>query len=148
MSQSQEIGRIYEQLNKDYKLDFDELIYGKDGFMQTVYPNGFPDFKGDIIYAPKYWEEFEEWLSTKDIYLQRHRAIIYHKEDVLFDKTFDTQRELLKRVKDYYYNLWWVNEKSKDIADKYVLPVIKNIENDIKSYEDKKICIYSNVKGE
>ena len=33
--------------------------------MKSMYPNGFPDFKGDVIYSEKYWNEFVQW--AKDI---------------------------------------------------------------------------------
>ena len=38
--------------------------------MKSCYPNGFPDFAGDVIYSEKYWNEFEKWLKdTKGIEL-------------------------------------------------------------------------------
>ena len=36
-----------------------------------MYPNGFPDFKGDVIYSKKHWDEFKNWLrDTKGITLK------------------------------------------------------------------------------
>lgn len=69
-SQSQEISKIYNDLSKDFKIDFEELVYGKDGFMQTKYPNGFPDFAGDVVYSEKYWNELVEFAKTKGINLK------------------------------------------------------------------------------
>lgn len=53
-SQAQEISREYKILNRMYGVDIEELVYGKDGFMQSRYPEGFKDFAGDIIYNKKY----------------------------------------------------------------------------------------------
>ena len=53
-SQAQEISREYKILNRMYGEDIEELVYGKDGFMQSRYPEGFKDFAGDIIYNKKY----------------------------------------------------------------------------------------------
>lgn len=66
-SQSQEISNTYKELSKKYKVNFEELVYGKNGFMETKYPEGFPDFYGDVIYSEKYWQELVEWAKTKDI---------------------------------------------------------------------------------
>jgi len=63
-SQSQEIGDYYKKTSKKYNIDLDELVYGENGFMKTCYPEGFPDFKGDVIYSEKYWTEFENWLRN------------------------------------------------------------------------------------
>lgn len=63
-SQSQEIGDTYRRLSKLYGVDMEELVYGEDGFMKTRYPQGFPDFAGDVIYSEKYWNEFEDWLKN------------------------------------------------------------------------------------
>ena len=32
-------------------------------FMETKYPNGFPDFDGDVIYSRRYWDEFAKWAK-------------------------------------------------------------------------------------
>ena len=69
-SQSQEIGKYYDDFSKKYNIDLNELVYGEDGFMNSCYPDGFPDFAGDVIYSEKYWNEFEKWLKdTKGIEL-------------------------------------------------------------------------------
>ena len=62
-SQAQEIGVAYRNLSKKYRVDLEELVYGKNGFMQTCYPQGFPDFAGDVLFSEKYWNEFEQWLQ-------------------------------------------------------------------------------------
>lgn len=64
-SLSQETGKFYDDFKKKYGKDLNELIYGDEGFMKSMYPNGFPDFKGDVIYSEKYWNEFVQW--AKDI---------------------------------------------------------------------------------
>lgn len=65
-SQAQEISASYKALSKKYDVDLEELVYGKNGFMETKYPNGFPDFAGDIIYSEKYWNEFIKWANLQD----------------------------------------------------------------------------------
>lgn len=55
----------YEGLNKFYGYDLEEMVYGENGFMKEKYPNGFPDFKGDILYSSKHWDEFEDWAKEK-----------------------------------------------------------------------------------
>lgn len=69
-SQSQEIGREYRRLSKEYGIDFEDLVYGEEGFMQTKYPNNFPDFAGDVIYSEKYWNELVEFAKEKGINLK------------------------------------------------------------------------------
>ena len=64
-SQSQEIGDSYRYLSKAYGIDLEDLVYGPEGFMANRYPDGFPDFCGDIIFTEKYWDEFEDWLREK-----------------------------------------------------------------------------------
>ena len=69
-SQSQEIGQSYQRLSKLYNVNLEDLVYGEDGFMKSCYPEGFPDFAGDVIFSEKYWDEFEKWLKdTKGIEL-------------------------------------------------------------------------------
>jgi hypothetical protein len=69
-SQSQEISREYRRLSKEYGIDFEDLVYGEKGFMQTKYPNNFPDFAGDVIYSEKYWNELVEFAKEKGINLK------------------------------------------------------------------------------
>lgn len=83
-SVSQEISNAYKQLSKAYGRDIEELVYGPNGFMATKYPNGFPDFSGDIIYSDKYWAKFEEWLEAQD-------QIKEDLEDDLTDQEFAEQ---------------------------------------------------------
>ena len=64
-SVSQEIGSIYEYLSDLYDVDLENLVYGSNGFMKSKYPNGFPDFAGDLVYSEKYWKEFENWLKKE-----------------------------------------------------------------------------------
>lgn len=72
-SQAQEISDIYKKLSKLYNVDMEELVYGDDGFMKSCYPEGFPDFAGDVIYSQEHWDEFEKWLKeTKGIVLDDH----------------------------------------------------------------------------
>ena len=41
--------------------------------MKSCYPEGFPDFNGDVIYSQKYWDEFENWLEEeRGIVLKEH----------------------------------------------------------------------------
>ena len=76
-SQSQEIGQAYKRLSDRYGVDFDELVYGRDGFMNSLYPRNpnyvyFPDFDGDVIYSEKHWNELADWaLKNRNVKLQR-----------------------------------------------------------------------------
>lgn len=62
-SQSQEISKIYRDLSKYYDVDLDELVYGSDGFIKTVYPDGY-GINADIVYVEELWNEFEEWVKA------------------------------------------------------------------------------------
>lgn len=64
-SLSQEIGGYYSEFKRDTGIDLGELVYGKDGFMATEYPDGFPDFAGDIIYSEKHWNELVDWAKKE-----------------------------------------------------------------------------------
>ena len=84
-SLSQEIGSTYDNLSDKHGLDFNELVYGNRGFMKTKYPNGFPDFKGDIVYNKKYFDELDNWfkentgmsLSDRANYVKAKRKELY-----------------------------------------------------------------------
>ena len=69
-SQAQEISREYDRLSKKYGIDFEDLVYGEEGFMKTNYPDNFPDFAGDVIYSEKYWNELVEFAKEKGIDLK------------------------------------------------------------------------------
>ncbi len=69
-SQAQEIGGEYNRLSREFGIDFEDLVYGKEGFMKTKYPEGFPDFAGDVIYSKKYWNELVEFAKEKGIDLK------------------------------------------------------------------------------
>ena len=67
-SQAQEIGEEYRRLSEKYGVDMDELVYGKDGFMNSCYPHNpdyvyFPDFNGDVIFSEKHWNELVDWAK-------------------------------------------------------------------------------------
>lgn len=62
-SQSQEISSEYDKLSKKYGIDFNDLVYGEEGFMKTKYPEEFPDFDGDVIYSEKYFRELKNFMS-------------------------------------------------------------------------------------
>ena len=76
-SQSQEIGQAYRDLSNKYGIDFNDLVYGKDGFMKSMYPDNpnyvyFPDFNGDVIFSKKHWDELVDWAEkNKGIKLQK-----------------------------------------------------------------------------
>lgn len=87
MSQTQELSSIYRRLDKHFGLDFNNLIYGIDGFFWNNYPkvwnrdlsgrfgckapettDKMPDFNGDPVYSETLWGEFADWLlKTKNI---------------------------------------------------------------------------------
>lgn len=69
-SQAQEISSEYRRLSKEYGIDFEDLVYGEKGFMKTKYPEGFPDFAGDVIYSKKYWDELVEFAKEQNIDLK------------------------------------------------------------------------------
>lgn len=67
-SQAQEIGEEYRRLSEKYGVDMDELVYGRDGFMNSCYPHNpdyvyFPDFNGDVIFSKKHWNELVDWAK-------------------------------------------------------------------------------------
>lgn len=88
-SLSQEVGSSYENISDRYGLDFDSLVYGDQGFMKTKYPQGFPDFKGDVIYSEKYWNELDNWfkentgmsLADRENYVKAKRKELYGADD-------------------------------------------------------------------
>lgn len=84
-SQSQEISNEYSRLSKKYGIDFEDLVYGEGGFMQTKYPGGFPDFDGDVIYSEKYFNELKAFMS------------VWKKANELIAKS-ETSGQKLKRV--------------------------------------------------
>ncbi len=84
-SQSQEISNEYSRLSKKYGIDFEDLVYGEGGFMQTKYPGGFPDFDGDVIYSEKYFNELKAFMS------------VWKKANELITKS-EARGEKLKRV--------------------------------------------------
>ena len=47
--------------------------------MVTKYPEGFPDFDGDVIYSEKYWNELVDFADSKGIDLHND---IYADEDL------------------------------------------------------------------
>ena len=55
----------YEGLGRFYGLNLENMVYGENGFMKDKYPNGFPDFNGDVLYSSKHWDEFEDWAKEK-----------------------------------------------------------------------------------
>lgn len=61
-SLSQEIGQAYRELSAKYGIDADKLV---SEFMKAKYPQGFPDFNGDVIYSEKYWNEFVDWCERE-----------------------------------------------------------------------------------
>lgn len=106
-SQGQEISNSYKKLSKEYNCDLEKLIYGKDGFMETFYPNGFPDFGGDIIFSEKYWDEFINWAkennkidftnSIKDEELEEVEAeIIAPQENAIVETQEPTNEEIFE----------------------------------------------------
>lgn len=94
---SQELNKAYSEISKAYGKDLNELLYGPEGFMTLNYPNGFEDFKGDIIYSEKYWTEFEKWLEENN---KLDDSNIEDQEDDLTDREFaeQLQERLLQEV--------------------------------------------------
>ena len=117
-SQSQEIAREYQRLSEKYDLDFDDLVYGENGFMNSCYPEGFPDFYGDVIFSEKYWNEFEKWLKdTKGIELKHednYDFLADSKEDEerfvqkFGEKELNRFKRLTQKLQGNYRDLTWV----------------------------------------
>ena len=84
-SQAQEIGQTYKNLSKKFGFDVEDLVYGKDGFMNTKYPEGFPDFAGDVIYSEKYWNELVDFAKEKGLKLTEY----YQRETIESDQKLD-----------------------------------------------------------
>ena len=99
-SLSQEIGSIYDHLSDYYGVDFNDLVYGDKGFMKTKYPQGFPDFKGDLVYSQKYGDEFEKWAKeNRGIDFLDRRWERYKLDPDDFEADFDPK--YLEEVKKY-----------------------------------------------
>lgn len=62
-SMSQEVGSLYENLSDKYGVDFNDLIYGENGFERKVRPTLNDDFKGDVIYSEKLWDALDNWFK-------------------------------------------------------------------------------------
>ena len=84
-SQAQEIGQTYKNLSKKFGFDVEDLVYGKDGFMNTKYPEGFPDFAGDVIYSEKYWNELVDFAKEKGLKLTEY----YQRETIESEQKLD-----------------------------------------------------------
>ena len=115
-SQAQEIAQAYRNLSEKYNLDFEDLVYGPEGFMAQCYPNDFPDFRGDVIFSEKYWNEFEQWLKdTKGITLDK-------KDDYDFFKDSNEPTENYTHVVYMWPNAgyelipFYVNSDTEDTA--------------------------------
>ena len=99
-SMSQEIGSTYNHLSDLYGIDLNDLVYGDKGFMKTKYPQGFPDFAGDVVYSEKYWDEFEDWLNKdKNINLMDRRWERYKLDPDWYERQNDDI--MLKPVREY-----------------------------------------------
>lgn len=95
-SLTQEIGQIYQELSDKFNIDFDELVYGEDGFMNNCYPDGFPDFNGDVIYNHKYWDELVDWAKkNKNLDLTKTSDISALDEKI--DKIAEAKNKLIKQ---------------------------------------------------
>jgi len=129
-SQSQEIAKYYRDFSDKYNLDLEDLIYGPEGFMETCYPNDFPDFKGDIIFSEKYWNEFEQWLKdTKGITLKHEDSsdfLVDSKEDEqrfaekFGEKNLNRFKRLTQKLQGNYKDMTWVVahiETTEDLND-------------------------------
>ena len=121
-SQSQEIAATYRKLSDLYGVDMDELVYGEGGFMKTKYPQGFPDFAGDVIFSEKYWDEFEKWCKEKGITLddKGNKYLESLKEEVkpLYRVVKDGKGKyfILKRTNDIKNGVF-KNDHSKETFD-------------------------------
>ena len=116
-SLSQEIGQEYRRLSEINGIDFDELVYGKDGFMNALYPSNpnyvyFPDFNGDVIYSEKHWNELVDWakkekgLDIKGLYDGHKDDFFSQLGESLNEKLdLDTLKKLLKDYKDNKFEL-------------------------------------------
>lgn len=69
MSLLQELAKAYDKSTEEYGVDTRKLI---DQFMREKYPNGFPDFSGDIHYSKKHWDEMEKWAKEKGIDMRKN----------------------------------------------------------------------------
>ena len=99
-SLSQEIGSTYNHLSDFYGVDLDELVYGEDGFMKTQYPYNFPDFRGDVVYSPKYWDEFEKWAKEEKGVDFTDRAWERYKLDPNYFE-YNNSRNFVKEIREY-----------------------------------------------
>ena len=99
-SMSQEAESIYNNLSDFYGVDLNDLVYGDKGFMKTKYPQGFPDFAGDVAYSDKYWNEFEDWLNKdKGINMSDRRWERYKLDPDYFE--YHTSPDVVKSTREY-----------------------------------------------
>ena len=99
-SMSQEISSAYENLSDTYGVDMNDLVYGDKGFMKTKYPQGFPDFKGDVVYNNKYWDEFEKWAKeNRGVDFDDRRWERYKVDPDYFERKHTP--EIIKQVREY-----------------------------------------------
>ena len=99
-SQAQEISKMYKSLSKDFGIDFEDLVWGETGFMMTKYPEGFPDFDGDVVYSEKYWEELVDFASSKGIDISDEGVL--HSSSYYYDESMDLKEsQSQKTSKDY-----------------------------------------------
>ena len=98
-SMSQEIKSTYDNLSDLYGVDLEDLVYGKEGFKKTKYPNDFPDFKGDVVYSEKYWDEFEDFAKSKGIDFDDRRWERYKLDPNYFERSFSP--DIVKKTREY-----------------------------------------------
>ena len=159
-SVTQELGDIYSALDKKYNLNLDELIHGKDGFMETKYPDGFEDFKGDIVYSQKYWKEFEQWLKdTKGIDLADGKGALTESVGGAYCDRCDTTPDYAdyEAFSDTAYgehlcdDCWDEYINSRDALVEYVIG-IANADYDVTDFDDSVLvdmaaCWHENKKN-
>ena len=84
-SMSQEAESLMEHLSDTYGIDFDNLIYGEQGFHNSKYPQGLPEELRAGLYSDKYWDELDKWfkegsgssLADRKAYVEKKRRELY-----------------------------------------------------------------------
>lgn len=102
-SQAQEISKMYKSLSKDFGIDFEDLVWGETGFMMTKYPEGFPDFDGDVVYSEKYWEELVDFAASKGIDISDEGVL--HSSSYYYDESMDLKESSSQKISRDYEDL-------------------------------------------
>lgn len=142
-SQSQEIANTVRRIDKAFDIDFDNLVYGENGFYYEVYPVYWNEHKkwmhpeledapitpesnkdnnpGDPLWNETIWDEFEEWCRGKGIvvnYVDKIKEYCDNNNIKFHFEKDDEDPRLLALCVDGNYDFKTLNELFKFINEK------------------------------